>query len=603
MRATPLGDEDAGDADAPMVDTQIDNLEKIIDINIATEVKSRKLVPHHVIQATDLFCNRELNMGYIEAIGFDMDWTLAQYNQDFDLLAFNGAKENLVKFGYPKDVLDFTYNQTMYRRCCKVDKVRGNIIKQDRYGYVRVAEHGRTPLSREMRKATYTRDHKQIKAMMGDNFPTTDTPFGIVDVALFGQLVELKDKMERANEFLAKKSYPDLWTDLRDAVNFCHKTDEVIKTSVAQDPQKYIDYEPKIMQMLKKFRKAGKKVFLLTNSDFLYTQVVMNYLEGKKKGDECDFAWMDYFDLIIVDGQKPSFLEKDDMPLYRYNFLKNTISAIDYRSEDPKDIMAAGKVFQNGNAKVLQRLLDVSGDKILYVGDHIYADVLRTKRTLMWRTCLIVPELQEEMRTDRRVRLQKAQLESRRGEQAELEEDLDVLQQRHWELTEIENEGNEMQIEGRDQLLRRLCDMHFYSSKRLSMLLSRSYYDIVIVSTVILTITILTIVIMFIIISYRTDLAVKLQNLESEIAVKSSALLVLKEEIRGRQEELNREYHPRWGPLYKGHRQKSSFGNQIMDFSCVYTSHPKNLGLVSPTGTIPPVRDKMPHDAIIEDSF
>ena len=28
-------------------------------------------------------------MEQYEAIGFDMDWTLAQYNEDFDLLAFN----------------------------------------------------------------------------------------------------------------------------------------------------------------------------------------------------------------------------------------------------------------------------------------------------------------------------------------------------------------------------------------------------------------------------------------------------------------------------------------------------------------------------------
>jgi len=39
-----------------------------------------------------------------------MDFTLAQYNYDFDLLAFNGAKQKLYSvLGYPKEVLDFTY--------------------------------------------------------------------------------------------------------------------------------------------------------------------------------------------------------------------------------------------------------------------------------------------------------------------------------------------------------------------------------------------------------------------------------------------------------------------------------------------------------------
>lgn len=35
--------------------------------------------------------------------------------------------------------------------------------------------------------------------------------------------------------------------------------------------------------------------------------------------------------------------------------------------------------------------------QLLYVGDHMFADILRSKRTLGWRTCLIVPELEGEM--------------------------------------------------------------------------------------------------------------------------------------------------------------------------------------------------------------
>ena len=35
--------------------------------------------------------------------------------------------------------------------------------------------------------------------------------------------------------------------------------------------------------------------------------------------------------------------------------------------------------------------------EILYVGDHLYSDVLRSKRTLGWRTALVVPEIEDEM--------------------------------------------------------------------------------------------------------------------------------------------------------------------------------------------------------------
>lgn len=51
---------------------------------------------------TEVFCNREINMQQIRAIGFDMDYTLAQYNLAFELLAYDGAKAKLVeKLGYP----------------------------------------------------------------------------------------------------------------------------------------------------------------------------------------------------------------------------------------------------------------------------------------------------------------------------------------------------------------------------------------------------------------------------------------------------------------------------------------------------------------------
>lgn len=45
----------------------------------------------------------------------------------------------------------------------------------------------------------------------------------------------------------------------------------------------------------------------------------------------------------------------------------------------------------------LFRMRTQAGEEILYVGDHLYSDVLRSKRTLGWRTTLIVPELTKEM--------------------------------------------------------------------------------------------------------------------------------------------------------------------------------------------------------------
>ena len=87
-----------------------------LGINVSSDISSRNVVPYHIVGGNDLFCNRELNMDQIETIGFDMDWTLAQYNREFDLLAFNGAKEKLVSWlGYPEEV---RYPRSLLPRNC-----------------------------------------------------------------------------------------------------------------------------------------------------------------------------------------------------------------------------------------------------------------------------------------------------------------------------------------------------------------------------------------------------------------------------------------------------------------------------------------------------
>ena len=93
------------------------------------------------ISSHDVFCNRELRLDNLKAIGFDMDYTLAQYQQPaFDKLAFDGAKEKLVhSLGYPEEVLNFEYDHTYWVRGLIIDTQRGNFLKIDRHKYVRVA--------------------------------------------------------------------------------------------------------------------------------------------------------------------------------------------------------------------------------------------------------------------------------------------------------------------------------------------------------------------------------------------------------------------------------------------------------------------------------
>mmetsp|Transcript_15986 Transcript_15986/g.21132 ORF Transcript_15986/g.21132 Transcript_15986/m.21132 type:complete len:603 (-) Transcript_15986:319-2127(-) len=381
----------------------------------------KRTVPEHIIAENDIFCNRELKMNSLKAIGFDMDYTLAQYYESFDLLAYEGAKEKLVnKLGYPKEILEYVYDADFFVRGLVIDKEYGNVLKIDRHKYCRVAYHGFTPLTSEERKALY-QSPGQLPTYTGDRFVNVDTLFTLVDAVLFSQLIELKD----SEPDLVAKSYTQIYRDVRTCVDLCHR-DGVIKKKVAEDPTKYIVQDKGVVEMLKHLKKEGFKVFLVTNSEWEYTDVVMNYLCGNVMENERNRDWIDLFDISFCLSCKPAFLVDPRRPLFRINTEAGTLENCDGVDDDIEEFLAEGKVFQMGSWKDLQKALNVTrGDEIMYVGDHMYSDVLRTKRTLGWRTCLVVPEMEREIESHLRAARLGRDVRDLRNLQYDLEEYVD----------------------------------------------------------------------------------------------------------------------------------------------------------------------------------
>lgn len=50
-----------------------------------------------------------------------------------------------------------------------------------------------------------------------------------------------------------------------------------------------------------------------------------------------------------------------------------------------------------GSSDIVCDLLGVIGKDILYVGDHIFGDILKSKKRQGWKTFLVVPELTKEL--------------------------------------------------------------------------------------------------------------------------------------------------------------------------------------------------------------
>ena len=410
-----LQEEVIGSTNGDVVPSSSSSMNKYASVMQSTGLKDTlkiaQSIPERALSSDDVFCNREMRLGSIRAIGFDMDYTLVQYNEPaFGELAFNGAKEKLVnKYGYPEEALDLTFDFSYWRRGLIIDTNRGNFLKIDRHKYVRLAYHGFQPIDSITRKTIYSKSFNKVMSFTEKSFVDMDTLFQLVDAHLFAQLVEMKDRLGDDDELLSRKSYAEIYKDIRASVDLCHR-DGVIKDEVARDPTKYIVLDRGVIDMLRRYRDAGVNTFLLTNSLWEYTSVAMNYLYHETtdydpvRKDE----WLQLFDLVIVGSCKPAFLLDPYLNLFRIDtksgMLSNTDGLFDIEAlSSPEESGASaflfkGKVFQGGNWQHLHALLEVeAGEDVLYVGDHLYSDVLRSKRTLGWRTAMIVPELEHEM--------------------------------------------------------------------------------------------------------------------------------------------------------------------------------------------------------------
>ncbi|CAK9161944.1 unnamed protein product, partial [Ilex paraguariensis] len=95
---------------------------------------------------------------------------------------------------------------------------------------------------------------------------------------------------------------------------------------------------------------------------------------------------------------------------------------------------------------------------VLYVGDHIYGDILRSKKVLGWRTMLVVPELEREVELLWELRDTRKQLRLWRNERDLIEDKIDHLK---WSL-KIDWMSEREQVRLRHQLDQRTCHQKFH---------------------------------------------------------------------------------------------------------------------------------------------
>ena len=359
-----------------------------------------------------VYVNRTLNLKRIRYIGLDMDHTLIRYKSlNFERLSHTKVIEKLLKRGYPEKVRGLQFDDNFAIRGLVIDRVKGNLLKLNRYAAIRASSHGMKPLDFKMQQKIYRSTYIDLST---GNYLAVDTFFSYSLAVLFSQLVELKD----SDVASAYPEYSQIAIDVLDAVDEAHR-DGSLKEEVKRNLEHYIIKDEAVVRGLEKFKKHGKKIFILTNSDYHYTKLLLDYaITPFLKENE---SWLDLFEFVITLAQKPRFFYENNRFL-RVNPADGTMTNVDHR-------LAPG-MYQGGNAKQFTTDLGLEGDDILYVGDHIYGDILRLKKDCNWRTAMVLEELENEIVNNQSAEPVNEEIDVLMRKKEPLEDELTVLMTR-----------------------------------------------------------------------------------------------------------------------------------------------------------------------------
>jgi hypothetical protein len=237
-------------------------------------------------------------------------------------------------------------------------------------------------------------------------------------------------------------------------------------------------------------------------------------------------TWRRLFELIVTTANKPGFFTGRE-PFAEINSIGRVVAR-------PAQRLEKGKLYQGGHREGAERALGVSGEQILYVSDHIYGDILRSKKASLWRTALIVEDLEREVR----LTIQNHDLLRRLGDLEDQRRDLDNLAN--------------VQRRGLADIERRLGAEARASSAFEQLRVARD--------------------------GTKRRLKAVLRKMD-ELGAELDAL-----------------FNPNWGMVFKEARENSRFGEQVADYACIYTSRVSNFLGYSTHQYFRGLGDTMPHE-------
>lgn len=287
-----------------------------------------------------------LDLAEIDAVGFDLDHTLAVYDDaGVNALAYDETCEFLTDAGFPAARLGAPYDESAVCRGLLLDTETGAAVKADAVGRVRRA------LSDGAWLSAADIDRAYAAPVDGSaRFHAIHSPFDL-PTAFFFQLLSHTN-----NDFAGT------CRSIRHHLDRAH-TRGRLKQRILSDVERMVHPLASGTAPFERLREAGKRLFVLTNSETDYSEALLDRLFGDR--------WRTLFDVVATGARKPSFFG-----------VASPIGA------------AADQVVDGANAPWLESSLGVAPHRVLYVGDSVKSDTLPARRH-GWRTAHVVQELGE----------------------------------------------------------------------------------------------------------------------------------------------------------------------------------------------------------------
>lgn len=315
-----------------------------------------------------LSANRLVDMREIDAVGFDLDHTLALYDDDaVNALAMAEAQELLVaNRGYsPHDVAATPHSHDAPgARALAIDLVNAHIVKLDFDRRVRVARRRGVWLAPE----EIDRAHPEPVPDRRDIAHPLSSPFDVPTLWLFEAVASAhaRDSGVRAPFDPARACF-----DVRQMLDWSHTRGE-LKRHLVAELARFVSPVTEATERLSEWKRAGKRLFVVTNSDAAFATAVLDRVIGPQ--------WRTLFMLVSMSSAKPAFFDRSNTAAMK--------AATSTRAPGEAVLL------EGAHADAVEEILGVRGARILYAGDNARADV-QAARAYGWKTVHVVAELSE----------------------------------------------------------------------------------------------------------------------------------------------------------------------------------------------------------------